>query len=240
MRSVVGLSKVWRVGRRSKKGGSMTFGPRAAVVLVLVAGTSLGALGSAGAASDPRQDYIVVLRPSVTASVVAPEQARTLGGMVKHVYRAALNGYTVRLSERMAKRLAADPRVAFVEEDGVVSAVATQTGATWGLDRIDQRALPLTARTPTTATGAGVTRLHHRHRHPHRRTAQFGGRATERLRRHRTAAGGRLQRPRHARRRHRRRLDLRRRQGRHARRGARAGLLGVGHDLAASSRASTG
>jgi Subtilase family/Bacterial Ig domain len=46
--------------------------------------------------------------------------------------------------------------VAFVEEDGEVHAVATQTPATWGLDRIDQRALPLSSSYTYNQTGAGV------------------------------------------------------------------------------------
>ena len=86
----------------------------------------------------------------VTASAVAPEQAQDAGRDGEHVYRAALNGYAVRLTERQAARLAADPRVAYVEQDAAgPRQLATQTGATWGLDRIDQRALPLTARTRT-------------------------------------------------------------------------------------------
>src|SRR5690606_16046679 len=45
--------------------------------------------------------------------------------------------------DRALARLLADPRVEFVEEDGIVSISATQNNATWGLDRIDQRDRPL-------------------------------------------------------------------------------------------------
>ena len=58
-------------------------------------------------------------------------------------YKQALRGMVVEADDKALAQLLADPDVAFVEEDGVVRASGTQTGATWGIDRIDQRALPL-------------------------------------------------------------------------------------------------
>src|ERR1041385_3257512 len=47
------------------------------------------------------------------------------------------------MPESAAQAIANDPRVKYVEEDGIVSIDTTQSPATWGLDRIDQRNLPL-------------------------------------------------------------------------------------------------
>ena len=78
------------------------------------------------------------------------------GGKKGRVFKHALNGFTAEMSEKDALALSEDPRVAYVEEDGVMTASVTQTGATWGLDRIDQRDRPLNGTYVYNWTGSGV------------------------------------------------------------------------------------
>jgi subtilisin family serine protease len=61
------------------------------------------------------------------------------------------------MREADARALSADPEVAFVEQDQVVRASVTQSPATWGLDRIDERAPVAGADFTYTNTGNGVT-----------------------------------------------------------------------------------
>jgi subtilisin family serine protease len=106
-----------------------------------------------------RDQYIVVLKDDADPDVESIRLSRDFSGDRNggHTFRRALKGFSVKMSEQQAQRMADDPRVEFVEEDGEVTASATQTGATWGIDRIDQRDLPLNSTYNYNATGTGVT-----------------------------------------------------------------------------------
>lgn len=99
--------------------------------------------------------YIVVLKDGASttsrsaasgparASDVAVEMGASYGLDVQRVYESALRGFATKASKASLKRLLNDPNVAFIEEDGWSYPSVTQTGATWGIDRVDQVSRPL-------------------------------------------------------------------------------------------------
>lgn len=96
-----------------------------------------------------KDSYIVVLRDDATVAAHGVETltrdlATKYRARVNHTYRHVLKGFAATLSAEAARRLAAEPGVAYVEQDGVVRSVGTQPNPpSWGLDRVDQRNLPL-------------------------------------------------------------------------------------------------
>ncbi|MGW5469666.1 S8 family peptidase [Streptomyces chartreusis] len=117
---------------------------------------------AAGSPTAVKDSYIVTLKKSVglkASSAAGKDLVEEYGGTVKKTFTKALNGYSAALSATEARRLAADPAVASVEQNQRVRlADTTQTSAPWGLDRIDQAALPLSGTyTYPDSAGSGVT-----------------------------------------------------------------------------------
>ncbi|GAA3664191.1 serine protease [Lentzea roselyniae] len=129
-----------------------------ALALTSVSATAApeGEIRNLGASNAVKDNYIVVLKDMSTTSV--ENISAKYSAKVKHTYKSALRGFSAQMSEAQAKRLAADPAVAHVEQDGEVHLSETQTPTpSWGLDRIDQRTLPLDNSYTYPNRGAGVT-----------------------------------------------------------------------------------
>ncbi|GAB1694663.1 S8 family serine peptidase [Krasilnikovia sp. M28-CT-15] len=159
------------------------------VVVTATAGPALagtapaptGTVLTAEAGEAVSNSYIVVLKPDSAAAeqVTSASQqlAHRYGGEVQDNYLAAVRGFHIRMTATQAAHLAADPAVEFVEQDAKVALADTQTDPAWGLDRIDQRALPL-SQSYTYRSASNVTayvldtgiRVSH---------AEFGGRARD-------------------------------------------------------------
>lgn len=92
----------------------------------------------------------------VSVASVARAMSRNHGAELLMSYSHVLPGFVVRADRRSLVSLLEDERVAYVEEDGVVSIHASQNNATWGLDRIDQRNLPLNGVYNYNTTASGV------------------------------------------------------------------------------------
>ncbi|MEV5340779.1 S8 family peptidase [Streptomyces sp. NPDC052676] len=113
------------------------------------------------AANAVADSYIVTLKADRARSGSAEGRAlaKKYGATIERTYTKALNGYAIEASESEAKRFAADPAVASVVQNRTFSIDATQPSPpSWGLDRVDQRALPLNnSYTYPDSAGQGVT-----------------------------------------------------------------------------------
>jgi subtilisin family serine protease len=101
--------------------------------------------------------YIVVFKDEVAnPAAEAAAVMRGRGGEIHFTYSHAIKGFAATIPAQAVEAISRNPKVAYVEQDAVVTTTATQTGATWGIDRIDQRALPLSTSYTYEATGSGV------------------------------------------------------------------------------------
>ena len=126
--------------------------------------------------------YIVVLADDESPEAGAKrakvkDKALKKNATVHHEYSGVLNGFAAVLDDAALAEVRADPDVAYVEQDQTITLSATQTGATWGIDRIDQRNRPLSGTYTYTTTASAVyvyiidTGIYTAH-------SQFGGRAS--------------------------------------------------------------
>lgn len=122
--------------------------------------------------------YIVVFNKATadTTEAAIADTVESLGGTVHFTYASALEGFAATMSADVLKTIQQDASIAFIEADQTVSISDTQPNATWGLDRVDQRDLPLSTTYTYNQTGSGVTAyiIDTGIRRTH---TQFGGRA---------------------------------------------------------------
>jgi subtilisin len=117
--------------RRTDLNGEGIIVKRLACALAATACAAAAAPAAASAAS-----YIVVAKDGVAdPGALAREHGRAHAAQVSHVYGHALRGYAAAMSAQSAARVAADPRVEFVEPDRAVSASAQAVPT--GINRVD-------------------------------------------------------------------------------------------------------
>ncbi|MFG1909937.1 S8 family peptidase [Kribbella sp. NPDC048928] len=88
--------------------------------------------------------YIVVLSGQTTRAqtrVASQSLATSYDVKVKDQYDSSIKGFSASMSEEQAKKVAGDSRVAFVQQNQKIT--VSQDDPPWGLDRADQRDLPL-------------------------------------------------------------------------------------------------
>ena len=127
------------------------------IALAVIAGTIATWLPTqvSAANDEARKDYIVVFsdrgNPAAERAAIVG-----LGGRIFFTYENVFNGVAVSLPEAALNGLKNRPGIELIEADGEVTTQGTQSGATWGLDRIDQRNLPLSGTYTDNVSGSGV------------------------------------------------------------------------------------
>jgi serine protease len=109
------------------------------------------------AAQNPIPDRYIILFNNNVQDVPALARQLAAGSDLHFVYTHVVKGFAATLPAPAIDGIRLNPNVEWIEQDQVVTTSTDETAASWGLDRIDQRALPLNNIYSYNYTGAGVT-----------------------------------------------------------------------------------
>ncbi len=137
-----------RITRRLAGLGMAATAALALAVTVASPASAEGQILGADRVDAVKDSYIVTLKEAASPRAQSAKTAGSLtskyGGQVRAAFKHAINGFSVTMTADQARKLAADPTVAYVQQDAVVKLADTQSPVpSWGIDRIDQQNLPL-------------------------------------------------------------------------------------------------
>ena len=126
----------------------------AVIILATLSASPVHAVGEGNEQLAPAEgQYIVVFKDSVAnPGAAAKETAKKHDLTLKHIYQAALKGFSAEVPEGRLRALEKDPKVAYVEAEQLAQAFPQQLPT--GIDRVDAEPTSPTIDPDDTASSA--------------------------------------------------------------------------------------
>jgi len=112
-----------------------------------------------GIKESEKSTWIVVFNDNISQSAIADHHERFQHDVQFHYETGDFRGYAAPMNASTIKLVSQSEEVSFVEADQMMYATQScgrQSGATWGLDRINEKAINLDGSYTYSSTGAGV------------------------------------------------------------------------------------